>query len=115
MSHKILPQATQEIHQCITSIPSLDDKAFEACRRFPLEQTLSLTPSYKQELRLECYAQSLIATGSTPAPCNPQTPWMAIPPLFRPVNFPIVSDGTSEDVVTSTEVSTQSLNIASLS
>ncbi|KJA28820.1 hypothetical protein HYPSUDRAFT_61657 [Hypholoma sublateritium FD-334 SS-4] len=51
-------------------------------------QSITATPalchSSFEELRLECYLQSMIAKGAPPAPVDPlETPWAVIQPTFR--------------------------------
>jgi len=62
-----IPSANVQLLQSITAIPALADRSFE-------------------EIRLECYNQSMIATGKPPQAVNPSlNPSAVIPPLFMPV------------------------------
>jgi hypothetical protein len=55
--------ANKEVFQSITCTLGIQDKSFE-------------------ELRLECYMQTLVATGLPPPPV--QAGWLTIPPAFTP-------------------------------
>lgn len=65
---------TGQLLQSITAIPALADRSFE-------------------EIRLECYNQSVVATGKPPQAVNAVlNPSAVIPPLFMPVR-----DSDTED------------------
>ena len=58
--------------------------------------------SFTQELRIECYAQSLIAQGKSPASVDAVTsPEAVIPPLFNA--YPDETEDTLPNEITMTE------------
>jgi len=64
-------QKGREILQSITAVPALGHQSFE-------------------ELRMECYMQCQLATGSSPRAVDPvKSPWEVIPPAFNA--FSVVS------------------------
>jgi len=76
--------STAEVYQSITCTQGIGDKSFE-------------------ELRLECYRQSMVATGRPPQPVHRR---IVIPPAFTPLHvqeqgFP--STGKLKDVIMSAE------------
>ncbi|KDQ56352.1 hypothetical protein JAAARDRAFT_48259 [Jaapia argillacea MUCL 33604] len=66
-----------EVFQSITCTPGLREKSFE-------------------ELRVECYFQTTIATGRHPLPVDPQHPRNAIPPAYIPFKSAYETGGTDE-------------------
>ncbi|PFH52211.1 hypothetical protein AMATHDRAFT_46564 [Amanita thiersii Skay4041] len=68
------PAAAVQVLQSITTIPALADRSFE-------------------EIRLECYNQSVVATGKPPRAVNALlNPSTVIPPLFIPVRDECAED-----------------------
>ncbi|KAF8627652.1 hypothetical protein AX15_004345 [Amanita polypyramis BW_CC] len=67
LTHVPISGTSVQFLQSITAIPALSDRSFE-------------------EIRLECYSQSVIATGSPPQAVNiSSNPSTIIPPFFMPV------------------------------
>jgi len=71
------------ILQSITAHPALSTRSFEVCHYFFSIQVIQ-HELLVQELRLECYAQSVVAQGRPPASVDAaRMPAAVIPPLFN--------------------------------
>jgi hypothetical protein len=77
-------EGSVDVFQSISATPGLRAWSFEVRWAFVSSLLNPLTYSV-QELRVECYSQSRLATGSAPRAVPPGAPsWMIIPPSYTP-------------------------------
>ncbi|KDR75536.1 hypothetical protein GALMADRAFT_140176 [Galerina marginata CBS 339.88] len=81
---------TQQQESISTTVSATDTATGSAGGQ--LLQSITATPALNhssfEELRLECYLQSVVAKGSPPLPVNvTESPWEVIPPVFNAFKF----------------------------